>query len=297
MFRYRTESRIQTMEPHSSGPTEWATVPTNNGDVSIFMDPETEQYLEGIPDDASQPAIVRKNPISEASNKSLPPRQRHWMDTRLRTRTRAGGTRRYYQQFDSSTYSYEESSNVLLSSAHAETNEEQELATQPEYLIVPPVEMPLTPTNITENLFSEHEMIEAPSNDQDTQQPVNETGTSMLGTSAPLPFNPSLTDVLGSFPIWPQLDQPITHDPQATIPMSSQNLTTSSIGVPGHVSSATTQEKRKSKERPPASTTTSKNKPVQSRCRGMLKRGRPRGRPPKKAPIPAEQTASCIINI
>ena len=204
---------FERLKPHNSGPSKWATVPTNNGDVAVTMDPETKQYLEEVPDDASQPSYREEEPISEASNKSLPPRQRHWMDTRLRTRLRAIGTRRYYQQFDSSPYSDEESSNVLLSSAHTENNEEQELATQPEYLIVPPVEMPLTPTKITENLFSEHEMIEAPLNDQDTHQPVSETGTSLIGTSAPLLSNPSLTDVLSNFPIWPQLDQPITHDP------------------------------------------------------------------------------------
>ena len=122
------------------------------------MDPEPEQSLEEIPDEASQPSYREEELISEASNNSQPSRQKHWMDTRLRTRIRAGGSRRYCQQFGSSTDTDEKSSDVPLTSTQAETNEEQELAVQPEAL--PSIEMPLTPTNIPENLFSEHEMIE-----------------------------------------------------------------------------------------------------------------------------------------
>ena len=79
--------------------TEWATIPTNSGDAAVIMDPEQEQSLEEIPDDASQPSYREEEPISTARNTSLPPRQRHWMDTTLRTRMRAGGIRRYYLQF------------------------------------------------------------------------------------------------------------------------------------------------------------------------------------------------------
>ena len=248
---------FERLKPQNSGPTEWATIPTKNGDVTGVMNPEPEHSLEETPDDASQPSYREEQSISEASNSCLPPRQRHWMDIRLRIR--AGGTRRSYQQFGSSTDTDEESSNVLLSSAQAETNEEQELATQPVTLTVQPVEMPQTPTNNTGNLFSEHEMIEVPTNEQETQQPASETGTSLIGTSAPLISDPSLTDVLSNFPIWPQLDLPITQDPQATIPMSSQKLVTSSIGATGHVSSATTEEERKPKGRSSAATTTNMN--------------------------------------
>ena len=58
------------------------------------MDPEPEQSPEEISDDASQPSYLQEEPISEASDASLPSRQRHWMDTSLRTRMRAGGSRR-----------------------------------------------------------------------------------------------------------------------------------------------------------------------------------------------------------
>ena len=166
------------------------------------------------------------------------------------TRLRGGGTRRYYQQFGSSTDTDEESSNILLSSAQTETNEEQELAIHPEALALPPTEVPLTRPNITQNLVSEHEMMEAPPDEQETQQPASETGTSLLGTSAPLLANPSLTDVLSNFSIWPQTHQPITPNAHTTYPMSSQNAKTSFIGAPGHVSSTTTQRERKPGDNP-----------------------------------------------
>ena len=76
-------------------------------------------------------------------------------------------------------------------------------------------------------------MIEAAPNEQETQKQTSETGTSLIGTSDPLLTNPSLTDVFSTFPIWPELDQPKTHNPQATIPVGSRNLATSSIGAPG----------------------------------------------------------------
>ena len=112
------------MKPRNGGPTECAAVPTNNGDVAVVLDPEPEQSIEEIPDDASQPSYQEEETISEASDASIPSRQRHWKDTRLRTRLRAGGSRRYYQQFGSSTDTDEESSNIVLSSAQVKTNEE-----------------------------------------------------------------------------------------------------------------------------------------------------------------------------
>ena len=114
----------------------------------------------------------------------------------------------------------------------------------------------------------------------------------MIGTSAPLLASPSLTHVLSNFTRWPKLDQPITHDPQATNPTDSRNAATSFMDAHGHVSSAITQRDRKRRGRPPASTTTSKNRPMQGHRKGKRKTGRRRGRPPRKAPIPIQQTAS-----
>ena len=109
---------FERLKPHYGGPTEWATVPTNNSDVKETMDPEPEESLLEKSDEASQPAYREEVP----SDATLPSRQRHWMDTRLRTRMRAGGSRRFYQQFGSSTDTDEESSNILLPSAQVETN-------------------------------------------------------------------------------------------------------------------------------------------------------------------------------
>ena len=61
------------------------------------MDPDPEQPQEEVPDDASRPSYHEEEPQSAASDVSPPSRQRHWMDTRLRTRVRAGGSRLYYK--------------------------------------------------------------------------------------------------------------------------------------------------------------------------------------------------------
>ena len=93
-------------------------------DVAIIMDPDPERSQEEVPDDASQPSYREEERISEASNTSVPSRRRrHWMDTGLRTRMCAGGSRLHYQQFDySSTDSDDERSDVLLSSAQINPN-------------------------------------------------------------------------------------------------------------------------------------------------------------------------------
>ena len=67
------------------------------------MNPEPEHSIEPINDDCSKLSYKSEQLLSEASNVSLPSRQRQWMDTRLRTKLRAGGTRQHYQQFDYST--------------------------------------------------------------------------------------------------------------------------------------------------------------------------------------------------
>ena len=87
---------FERLKPHHNGPTEWAAVPAHNGEVAIIMDPDREISHEEVPDDASQISYRAEEPISEAGNASLPSRQRHWMDTRLRTRMRAGGSRLHY---------------------------------------------------------------------------------------------------------------------------------------------------------------------------------------------------------
>ena len=107
---------FERLKPHHDGPTEFVALPAGSGEVVVVMDPEPEHSAEEILDNCSQPSYREEEPLSEASNVSLPSRRRHWMDTRLRTRMRARGSRLHYQQFDYSTSDPErERSEDLLS--------------------------------------------------------------------------------------------------------------------------------------------------------------------------------------
>ena len=68
----------------------------------VVRDPEPERSTEEILNDCSQPSYQEET-LSEVSNVPLPISKRLWMDSRLRTRMRAGGSRLHYQQFDYST--------------------------------------------------------------------------------------------------------------------------------------------------------------------------------------------------
>ena len=94
---------FERLKPHYNGPLEFAAIPLDTGDIAVVMDPEPERSVEPIDDDCSKPSYHSEQLLSEASDVSLRSRRRHWMDTRLRTRLRAGGTRQHYQQFDYST--------------------------------------------------------------------------------------------------------------------------------------------------------------------------------------------------
>ena len=94
---------FEHLKPHHSGPAEYATTPLDTGELAVIMDPETERTVEPINDDLSQPSYKSEQLLSEASNVSLPSRRRHWMNTRLHTKLRAGGSQPYYHQFDYST--------------------------------------------------------------------------------------------------------------------------------------------------------------------------------------------------
>ena len=127
---------FERLKPHNSGPLEFVATPLDTGDVRMWlwtgavdMDPEPEHSIEPINDDCSKFSYKSKQLLSEASNASLPSRQRHWMDTRLRTKLRAGGTRQHYQQFDYSTSETdEETHNEMLP---IPTYSPQQIHTQP----------------------------------------------------------------------------------------------------------------------------------------------------------------------
>ena len=97
-------------------------MPTNKGDLAVILERKSERSLGKVPDDLSQPSYRQEEPLSEARNISLPSRRWHWMDTRPRTRMRAGGSRLHYQPFDQ-TDLYGELSDVFLSNALVETSE------------------------------------------------------------------------------------------------------------------------------------------------------------------------------
>ena len=99
---------FERLKPHNSGPLEFAATPLDTGDIAVVMDPEPERSVEPIDDDCSKPSYESEKMLSEASNASLRSRKRHWMDTRLRTKLRAGETRPHYQQFN---YSRSETDN------------------------------------------------------------------------------------------------------------------------------------------------------------------------------------------
>ena len=254
-----------------------------------------------------------EEPQSAASDVSPPSRQRHWMDTRLRTRVRAGGSL-YYQQFDySSTDSDDErQSDILLTSAQVDLNENAVL-TPSRKEPAPILEVPTSPLQAMEDLFSENKAV--PDTGADTPHSpshtlANNAGTSLTDMSAPLLTNPSLTDMFSNFHIWPQIDSiteirdeyvesPPSHDDEATFPVTTLHGD-GTFTMSEHTRVARGQKKCRPRGRPPK-----RIKPRASRLYDLprrsfrgntLKRGRPRGRPPRVPPI-GQGTSAGLRNI
>ena len=187
---------FERLKPHHGGPTEFVALPSGSGEVVVVMDPEPEHSAEDILDDCSQPSYREEEPLSETSDVSLPSRRRHWMDTRLRTRMRAGGSRLHYQQFDCSSSDPERSrSDDLLSDARDHSQAEPPALFEAS---VPPDEQPRSfePADDYELPFlSESEVIPEVPQSQDIPVATGEAEVSLAGTSAPLLTNPTLTDV------------------------------------------------------------------------------------------------------
>ena len=134
---------------------------------------------------------VAEEPLSEASNVSLPSKKLHWMDTRLRTRLRAESIRLHYQQFDySSTHTERARSEVLLSDApdHSEAEPPALLET-----LLPPDEQPLSPEPANDDVlpsFTQHGVAPELFQTQDVPTETADAKISQAGTSAPLLTNP-----------------------------------------------------------------------------------------------------------
>ena len=159
------------------------------------MDPEPERFVEPINDDLCQPSNKSEQLLSEASNVSLPSRRQHWMNTRLRTKLRAGGSRPHYQQFDYSTpYTDDGPSGAMLPIPTYPQD-----VNQPILPPDPPIEsrLPDSMSDVSFNdclpqLFSDHKLAGSPSQQLSRSDSISEQ--SLVGTSAALMTHPSLTD-------------------------------------------------------------------------------------------------------
>ena len=187
---------FERLKPHNSGRLELAATHADSGEVVVLMDPELERFVDVVDDDKSLPSYKSEQLLSEASDVSLPSRRRHWMDTRLRTKLRAGGSRMHYQQFDYSTSGTDdELSDVMLPVPPNPIDADQ---VEPE---APPAasDQSISPARILPQLFSDHERVRSPS----PQISSSDKESSLPGTSASLLTKPSLTNFLSNYPIWP----------------------------------------------------------------------------------------------
>ena len=215
---------FERLKPHNSGPLEFVATALDTGDVAVVMDPEPEHSIEPINDDCSKLSYKSEQLLSEASNASLPSRQPHWMDTRLRTKLRAGGTRQHYQQFEYSTSEAdEEAYNEMLP---IPTYSPQQIHTQPHpEAITDPSALDLS-SDVSmlsglPQLFSDHEPMRSPS--PHISQSKKTPELSPMGTSALLLTQTSLTDYLSNYPLWSDRDK----DP--TVPSSRPSSPSGSI--------------------------------------------------------------------
>ena len=187
---------FERLKPHHSGPLELAAAHADSGEVVVLMDPEPERSVDVVDDDKSLSSYKPEQLLSEASDVSLPSRRRHWMDTRLRTKLRAGGSRMHYQQFDYSTSGTDdELSDVMLPVPPNPVDADQ---AEPE---APPAasDQSISPARLLPQRFSDHERVRSPS----PQISSSDKESSLPGTSASLLTNPSLTNFLSNYPIWP----------------------------------------------------------------------------------------------
>ena len=134
----------------------------------------------------------------------MPSRRRHWMNTRLRTRLRAGGSRQHYQQFDSSTSETDdESSGAMLPILLQSSKQEHPLLpSEPARdTALSDTQSDISLLDCLPQLFSDHEL--APSPSPQLSRSPSPSAKSLVGTSAPLLTDLSLTDYLNNYPIWP----------------------------------------------------------------------------------------------
>ena len=272
---------FEGLKPHHGGPTEFVALPAGSGEVVVVMDPEPEHSAEEILDDCSQPWYREEEPLSEASNVSLPSRRRHWMDTRLRTRMRAGGSRLHCQQFDYSTTDPErERSDDLLSDESNPSEAELPALVDASMLLDEQRMSPEPAINDQLPLFSEPEVIPDAAQTQDASTAAAEAEVSLAGTSAPLLTNPSLTDVPVSVPPLPDGISNIQDTETNNTELSGSDEPAARYNVP---STRNRGRPRAALSRGSTRRTPSQYQDLRSRAQRQCRRGRPQGRPPRRS--------------
>ena len=274
----RQKVHFERLKLHHGGPTEFVALPAGSGEVVVVMDPEPGYSAEEILDDCSQPSYREEEPLSEASDASLPSRRRHWMDTRLRTRLRAGGSRLHYHQFDYSTSDSErERSEDLLSDEPNPSEAELPALVDASMPLDEQLMSPEPAINDKLSLFSEPEVIPGAAQTQDASTATAEAEVSLAGTSAPLLTNPSLTDVPVSVPPLPDGISNLQDTETSNTELSGSDEPAVRYNVPSPRNGGRPRAARGSKRGTP-----SQYQDLRSRAQRQGRRGRPRGRPPRR---------------
>ena len=127
---------------------------------------------------------------------------------------------------------------------------------------IPSLDQSISPTRQLPQIFSDHERARSLS----PQLTASEKEPSLLGTSAPLVTNPSLTDFLSNYPIWPTATQLplLSVSTDSDDPHPSAPVITSALSVAG-----TSPSPKGKKGRPP---TIQKRRLVQPRARTRKKK-------------------------
>ena len=107
----------------------------------------------------------------------------------------------------------------------------------------PTTDHSVSPTRCIPQLFSDHEPVRSSS----PQLTASEKGPSLLGTSAPLLTNPSRTDFLSNYPIWPTATQSRL-DPTSTDSDDPSRAPTIASALPG---AGTAPSFKRGRGRPP----------------------------------------------
>ena len=213
---------FERLKPHHSGPLELAAAHADSGEVVVLMDPEPDRSVDVVDDNKSLPSCKTEQLLSEASDASLPSQRHHWMDTRLRTKLRVGGSRMHYQQFNYSTSGTDDELFDVMLPVPLDPVDADQVA--PEVPMLSSDQL-ISPTQRLPQLFSNHERARSPS------PQISSPGklSSMPGTSTPLFTNPSLTNFLSNYPIWPTVP-PI---PLKSTTNDQSNVPTTPAMLPG----------------------------------------------------------------